>query len=60
MCDSDRWPIPPFHPEDRWALQELLGPEEFERVVMGWVSPFGHPFPQDGPSAGTAKSTAFL
>ena len=38
MCDSDRWPVPPYWPGDRWALRELLGPEEFERVVMGWVS----------------------
>ena len=35
MCDPDRWPIPPYHPEDYWALEALLGPEEFERVVLG-------------------------
>ena len=32
MCDSDRWPIPPYWPEDYWALRELLGDEEFERI----------------------------
>ena len=35
MCDSDRWPIPPYHPEDYWALRELLGPEESERGGHG-------------------------
>jgi hypothetical protein len=34
MCDRDRWPIPPYHPDDYWALRELLGPEEFERIVL--------------------------
>ena len=51
MCDSDRWPIPPYWPEDYWALEALLGPEEFKRVVLGWVSQNRHPAPQKGPSA---------
>ena len=42
MCDSDRWPIPPYHLKDHWALLRLLGPEEFERIV-GCSRYFGPP-----------------
>jgi hypothetical protein len=31
MCD--RWPIPPYWHEDYWALRELLGDDEFKRIV---------------------------
>ena len=34
MCNSDRWPIPPYWPEDYWALRELLGDDEFKRIVL--------------------------
>ena len=32
---TDNWPQPPFHPNDYPALRELLGQEEFERLVCG-------------------------
>ena len=54
MCDSDRWPIPPYHPEDYWALLELLGPEEFERIVLRECPKNGTLYPQtalDGAAA---------
>ena len=30
---TDRWPQPPFRPQDYPKLLELLGPAEFERRV---------------------------
>ena len=59
MCDSDRWPIPPYHPEDYWALLELLGPEEVRADCATGMSQPAHPLPPDGSTVNAVASAGF-
>ena len=38
---SHPWPLPPYRVEDYHYLRELLGDEEFRRVVLGSVEAVG-------------------
>ena len=52
---SHPWPLPPYRPQDYRYLRELLGDEEFRRVVLGTeqgerrdLPPIGYSEPASG------------
>ncbi|MBI4502827.1 MAG: hypothetical protein HY700_16905 [Gemmatimonadetes bacterium] len=54
--DNDEWPLPPYWLGDYPLLRELLGTEEFERLILGSESAaLAHSVPTDHRGGGRAE-----